>query len=112
MTSFFKKEKEKERIRFKNNLHACACDVLVVTTVSYYDMAGRNVMGLLLVKRLLPISPADRRKVGEFVFRQPIVPAPGNVYVARLRFKLGGRPVLSARFNIETARSERKRPEI
>ena len=59
--------------------------MLVVTTVSYYDMAGRNVMGLLLVKRLLPISPADRRKVGEFVFRQPIVPAPGNVYVERMR---------------------------
>jgi hypothetical protein len=29
-----------------------------------------------------------------------------------LRFKLGGRPILSARLNVETARSERKRPEI
>ena len=29
-----------------------------------------------------------------------------------VRFKLGGRPVLSARFNVETAGSERKRPEI
>ena len=29
-----------------------------------------------------------------------------------LRFKLSGRPVLSARLNVETARSERKRPEI
>ena len=29
-----------------------------------------------------------------------------------LRFKLGGRRVLSAHLNVETARSERKRPEI
>ena len=71
----------RRRGRVSRKAFACACDVLVVTTVSYHDMAGRNVMGLLLVKRLLPISPADRRKVGEFVFRQPIVPAPGNVYV-------------------------------
>ena len=28
------------------------------------------------VKRLLPVSPADRRKVGEFVFRQPTVIKP------------------------------------
>lgn len=28
------------------------------------------------VKRLLPISPTDRRKVGEFVFRQPAVIQP------------------------------------
>ena len=40
------------------------------------------------------------------------VPAPGNIYATPLRFKLGGRPVLSARFNVETAGSERKRPEI
>jgi hypothetical protein len=39
-------------------------------------------------------------------------PAPGNIYVTPLRFKLGGRPVLSTRFNVETAGSERKRPEI
>jgi hypothetical protein len=42
----------------------------------------------------------------------PTVPAPANIYVMPLRFKLGGRPVLSARFNVETARSQRKRPEI
>ena len=42
----------------------------------------------------------------------PPVPAPGNIYVTPLRFKLGGRHVLSARFNVETAGSERKRPEI
>jgi hypothetical protein len=29
-----------------------------------------------------------------------------------LRFKLGGRPILSAHLNVETARSERKRPEM
>jgi hypothetical protein len=29
-----------------------------------------------------------------------------------VRFKLGGRPVLSAQLNVETAGSERKRPEI
>jgi hypothetical protein len=41
------------------------------------------------------------------------VPAPGNIYVITpLRFKLGGHPVLNARFNVETAGSERKRPEI
>jgi hypothetical protein len=40
------------------------------------------------------------------------VSAPGNIYVTPLRFELGGRPVLSARFNVETAASERKRPEI
>ena len=28
------------------------------------------------VKRLLPVSPADRRRVGEFVFRQPTVIKP------------------------------------
>jgi hypothetical protein len=31
---------------------------------------------------------------------------------ASLRFKMGGRPILSARLNVETAGSERKRPEI
>jgi hypothetical protein len=41
-----------------------------------------------------------------------IVPAPGNIYATPLRFKLSGHPVLSARFNVETAGSERKRPEI
>jgi hypothetical protein len=41
------------------------------------------------------------------------VPAPGNIYCAMpLRFKLGGRPILSARLNVETARPERKRPEM
>jgi hypothetical protein len=39
---------------------------------------------------------------------RPAVPAPGNIHVMPLRFKLGGRPVLSARLNVETARSERK----
>ena len=34
------------------------------------------------------------------------VPAPGNIqyYATPLRFKLGGRRVLSARFNVETGR--------
>ena len=41
-----------------------------------------------------------------------LIPAPGNIYVTPLRFKLGGRHVLSARFNVETAGSERKRPEF
>jgi hypothetical protein len=41
-----------------------------------------------------------------------LVPAPGNIYVTPLRFNLGGRPVLSAHLNVETAGSERKRPEI
>jgi hypothetical protein len=40
------------------------------------------------------------------------IPAPGNIYVTPLRFKLGGRRVLSARFNVETAGSEPKRPGI
>jgi hypothetical protein len=40
------------------------------------------------------------------------VPAPGNIYATPLRFKLGGHPVPSARFNVETAGSEPKRPEI
>ena len=40
------------------------------------------------------------------------LPAPGNIYVTPLRFKLSGHPVLSARFNVETAGSERKRAEI
>jgi hypothetical protein len=31
------------------------------------------------------------------------VPAPGNIDVMPLRFKLGNRPVLSARLNVETA---------
>jgi NAD(P) transhydrogenase subunit alpha len=34
------------------------------------------------------------------------------IYATPLRFKLGGRPVLSAHLNVETAGSERKRPEI
>ena len=33
------------------------------------------------------------------------VPAPGNAYVTPLRFKLGGRPVLSAHLDVETAGS-------
>eukprot|EP01046_Picozoa_sp_COSAG06_P040454 COSAG06_NODE_4898_length_3874_cov_26.346755_4_plen_79_part_00 len=40
------------------------------------------------------------------------LPAPGNIYATPLRFKLSGHPVLSARFNVETAGSERKRAEI
>ena len=48
---------------------------------------------------------ADARTGGEHV------PAPVNVYVMPLRFKLGGRPVLSAYLHVETAGSERKRPE-
>jgi hypothetical protein len=40
------------------------------------------------------------------------LPAPGNIYATPLRFKLGGRPVLSAGFNVKTAGSERKRAEI
>ena len=38
----------------------------------------------------------------------------GNIYiyVTSLRFKLSGRRVLSARFNVETAGFERERPEI
>eukprot|EP01046_Picozoa_sp_COSAG06_P014324 COSAG06_NODE_886_length_11771_cov_13.431203_17_plen_183_part_00 len=40
------------------------------------------------------------------------VPAPGNICAMPLKFTLGGRPVLSARLNVDTARSERKRPEI
>jgi hypothetical protein len=40
------------------------------------------------------------------------VPAPANMYVTPLRFKLGGRPMLSAHLNVETARSERKPSEI
>jgi hypothetical protein len=50
------------------------------------------------------LSRPPRRHVG--------VPAPANIYVMPLRFKLGGRLVLSAHLNVETARSERKRPEI
>jgi hypothetical protein len=34
------------------------------------------------------------------------------VYAMPLRFKLDGRPIMSARLNVETARSERKRPKI
>ena len=33
-------------------------------------------------------------------------------YVITLRFKLGGRPILSADLNVETARSARNRPEV
>jgi hypothetical protein len=44
--------------------------------------------------------------------RWAAVPAPGNIYVTPLRFKLSGRPILSAHLNVETARSERKQPEI
>ena len=53
-------------------------------------------------------------KIRVEVVEEVRVPAPGNtyIYVTPARFKLGGRPVLSARFNIETAGSERKRPEI
>ena len=40
------------------------------------------------------------------------VPTPANIYAMPLRFKLGGRPILSTHLNVETARSERKRPEI
>ena len=48
----------------------------------------------------------------EFLTFREGVPAPGNIYVTPLRFKLGDRPVLSAHLNVETAGSERKRPEI
>jgi metal transporter CNNM len=44
--------------------------------VPVYKGQRRNVIGLLLVKRLIPVNPADKRRVGEFVFRAPIVIAP------------------------------------
>jgi hypothetical protein len=36
--------------------------------------------------------------------------APGNRYAMPLRFKLGGRPILSGRLNVETARFVQNRP--
>ena len=41
-----------------------------------------------------------------------VVPAPGKIYVTPLRLRLGGRRVLSAHLNVETAPSQRKRLEI
>jgi hypothetical protein len=59
---------------------------------------------------------AAQKRGGGFL---PPSPAPqytrtcsGDIYATPLRFKLGGRRIMSARFNVETAGSERKRPEI
>ena len=40
------------------------------------------------------------------------VPTPANIYAVPLRFKLGGRPILILRLNVDTARSERQWSEI
>ena len=41
-----------------------------------------------------------------------VLPAAGNIYATPLRFKLSGRPILSAHLNVETAGLKPKRPEI
>ena len=41
-----------------------------------------------------------------------VLPAAGNIYATPLRFKLSGRPILSAHLNVETAGFKPKRPEI
>ena len=41
----------------------------------------RNVLGLLLVKRLMPVSPGDGRRVGEFVFRTVFVDTTNKLHL-------------------------------
>jgi hypothetical protein len=60
--------------------------------------------GQLMKRHSAPPNPVGERH-GPCLLRGIYVQTP-------LRFALGGRPVLSARFNVETAGSERKRPEI
>eukprot|EP01046_Picozoa_sp_COSAG06_P086695 COSAG06_NODE_33263_length_492_cov_7.506361_1_plen_47_part_10 len=43
------------------------------------------------------------------ILRTAAVPTPGKRYVTPLRFELGGRPILSAHLNVETAGLEPKR---
>jgi hypothetical protein len=62
---------------------------------------------LLLSAGAKDVDSAAHRQTAREAAAQSAVPAPGNIYATPLRFKLGGRPVLSARFNVETAGSER-----
>ena len=75
----------------------------------YQDRLGTKHRKSCVKKAAFSAGPARARELSLLVSR---VPAPGNIYATPLRFKLSGHPVLSARFNVETAGSERKRPEI
>jgi hypothetical protein len=61
-----------------------------------------------LLMETLGQEPSDeeiKRRIRQYLLRSILVQQP-------VRFKLGGRPVLSACLNVETAGSEPKRPEI
>ena len=66
--------------------------------------------------RIVSIDTArlDNRPEYGMLIHMEFVPAPFNIgrTLVAVRCKLGGRPVLSADWNVETAGSERKRPEI
>eukprot|EP01046_Picozoa_sp_COSAG06_P053286 COSAG06_NODE_9175_length_1967_cov_5.091481_2_plen_78_part_00 len=67
---------------------------------------------MLLSAGAKDVDSAAHRQTAREAAAQSAVAAPGNIYATPLRFKLGGHPVLSARFNVETAGSERTQPEI
>jgi hypothetical protein len=73
----------------------------------FFTFAGSSVSSFFFF-RTGSLSIHSMRKTNGVL----AMPAPGNKYVTPLRFELGGRPVLSAHLNVETAGSERKRPEI
>ena len=69
------------------------------------DPLHSGIYGREMISGMQTTDPAGHPKMLAYLLRK-------NVYVRPLRLKLGGRRVLSANLNVETARSQRKRPEI
>jgi hypothetical protein len=108
-----------EPIRTERGLRKAQCELCATTTMC----EGRNAafLGVAAGARATDVTAEPPTFLHELVSQMDpqrpgnvalFVPAPGNIYATPLRFKLGGRRIMSARFNVETAGSERKRPEI
>ena len=54
-------------------IETITCFYIFLIQVPVYDGSKHNVCGLLLVKRLIVISPEDKRKIGSLLCRVPSV---------------------------------------